>query len=128
MSDRKRGLHASPRSETARLLADALALNAEQRASPLAAPPELAERTEPEIRQLPSDRVLLHALIGRDEGIAYLCGLLRCDDVRIVTFTDASDAGKTRWLALAVARELADDEQLRNGATDARSPASLRPG
>ncbi|MGI8484725.1 MAG: helix-turn-helix domain-containing protein [Thermomicrobiales bacterium] len=118
VSDLERGIHASPRPETVRLLADALALEAEQRTSLLAAAhSELAAPAEPETSHPPPNHGLLPELIGRDDDVAHLRGLLRHDDVRLVTLTGTGTGGvgKTR-LALAAAGALADDERFPNGA------------
>jgi predicted ATPase/transcriptional regulator with XRE-family HTH domain len=127
VSDLERGLRTSPRPETVRLLADALALAPEQRATLIAAAhPELAapvvvpasppvvESLEPMSRRWSLPPALLTGLIGRDADVARLSTLLRHEEVRLVTLTGPGGVGKTR-LALAAAAELAADERFADG-------------
>src|SRR5215212_1045505 len=106
IGDLERGIHRVPRLETLRLLADALGLNAADRAELLAAAHPQAtapgrrdhERSHPSV-VLP---VSLTRLIGRETEVAAITRLLAQDDVRLVTLTGPGGTGKTR-LALAVA-------------------------
>jgi predicted ATPase len=70
------------------------------RHDPALAAPEAQPRTEWHLPVPPT------ALIGRRLEVAAVAGMLRRDDVRLVTLTGPGGTGKTR-LALAVAEELA---------------------
>ena len=130
VSDLERGLRACPRPETVRLLADALALGPEERASLVAAAhPELTDAsptpaassvpTPPTtviaIRRPSLDDALLTQLVGREAELAQVGALLR-SDVRLVTLTGPGGVGKTQ-LALAVAAQLDTDERFADGVT-----------
>lgn len=127
VSDLERGIHATPRPETVRLLADALALPIDDCAALIAAAhPELAAPAfvppssptdapaEPEARRLSPTPVSLPELIGRGDDLARICALLHQKETRLVTLTGPGGVGKTR-LALAVAAELAGDAQFAHG-------------
>lgn len=122
VSDMERGLRKNPRPETLRLLAEALALDTEDRAmffvSAHSVPDELARPSQGEIlepgetpaapplaaRPLPRP---LDALIGREDDIEAVVSLFACDQARLVTLTGPGGVGKTR-LALAVASRITD--------------------
>ncbi|MBA2277913.1 MAG: helix-turn-helix transcriptional regulator, partial [Chloroflexia bacterium] len=127
VSDLERGLRASPRPETVRLLVGALALGADDRASLIAAAhPELAHaavsstavpetaRPAPTVIKRRSSPVPPTRLVGRDADTARLRALLRHEDVRLVTLTGPGGVGKTQ-LALAAAAELATDARFADG-------------
>ena len=105
VSDLERGVHQVPRLETVRLLADALGLDAAERAEllaaarpePVATPAGSMGRPALDPLPLPPTR-----LIGREAEVAALCDLLAAREGRLVTLTGAGGTGKTR-LALAVA-------------------------
>jgi predicted ATPase/DNA-binding XRE family transcriptional regulator len=110
ISDLERDLRQAPRLETVRLLADALALTADDRAALLAAarPAVWPEgRSDPASPRSVSVPTPLTRLIGRETEVATLRALLRDDDVRLVTLTGPGGSGKTR-LAIAVAVEMGD--------------------
>jgi predicted ATPase/transcriptional regulator with XRE-family HTH domain len=118
VSDMERGLRKNPRPETLRLLADALALDTQERAELFvnahSVPDDFIRSGQPEtqesvhattviplpIRPLP---LLLDALIGRDNEVAAILAMLERDHVRLVTLTGPGGVGKTR-LAIEVAR------------------------
>jgi predicted ATPase/transcriptional regulator with XRE-family HTH domain len=130
VSDLERGLRASPRPETVRMLAEALRLDAADRAAlTAAAHPELAEEfassvaaspqassrdLQPSPLALPPLPIPPTRLVGREAEVARLCALLRREEVRLVTLTGPGGVGKTR-LALAVAEELAGEERCADG-------------
>ena len=122
VSDMERGLRQKPRPETLRLLAEALALDTEDRAqfftSAHAVPDDGTRASQREVlgpgetpaalrlaaRPLPRP---LDALIGREHDVEAIVSLLESDQVRLVTLTGPGGVGKTR-LALAVASRIAD--------------------
>ncbi len=115
VSDMERGLRKQPRPETLRLLADALALDADERTlffasahhvpddSPLSrqqeAPSEKSTAIPLAARPMPHP---LDALIGREHDIEAIVSLLASEPVRLVTLTGPGGVGKTR-LGLEVA-------------------------
>ena len=129
ISDLERGIHQVPRLETVRLLADALGLDAADRAALLA-----AAHPEPvDTRAIASDGRVARPLpvpptrlIGRETEVAAIVRSSVDDDVRLVTLTGAGGTGKTR-LALAVAAEvqrpLSGWRRLRRSLTTDRSRA-----
>jgi predicted ATPase/transcriptional regulator with XRE-family HTH domain len=111
LSDLERSVHRTPRPETVRLLADALALAESERAElcaaarpepmePMAAGPIGLSPFDP----LPSAPT---RLIGREAEMAVLTDLLATHDGRLVTLTGAGGTGKTR-LAQAAAAKMRD--------------------
>jgi predicted ATPase/transcriptional regulator with XRE-family HTH domain len=131
VSDLERGLRASPRPETVRMLADALQLAPADRAEfiaaarpelqapePPAAAPAEPSPAPPATHVPPLDLepppVPPTRLVGREADVARVCALLRRDAVRLLTLTGPGGVGKTR-LALAVAGELAGDECCADG-------------
>ncbi|MFN8665066.1 MAG: helix-turn-helix domain-containing protein [Thermomicrobiales bacterium] len=110
ISDLERDLRHAPRLETVRLLADALAVTADERAALLAA-------ARPDLRREPSPGVSgshatvpipLTRLIGRETEGMHLQALLRHGDARLVTVTGPGGSGKTR-LAIEVAHGIVAD-------------------
>jgi predicted ATPase/transcriptional regulator with XRE-family HTH domain len=118
VSDLERGLRATPRPETIRMLADALGLGDAERAALIAATrpelvapspgdprsPEAARVTLPTFAPVPLPVPPTH-LVGRAAERARLRVLLTRDGVRLVTLTGPGGVGKTR-LALEVAVDL----------------------
>ena len=111
VQDLERGIRATPRAETVRLLADALGLDASVRADLIAAArPELSTPSTVGSGRLRSAPLPLPPtpLIGREPEVTQACALLRGGQVRLLTLTGTGGIGKTR-IALAVARELAPE-------------------
>ena len=107
LSDLERGLKARPQFETLRLLADALALDSEDRAILLAT----ARPSTPRDAELAASRGFVPeppgVLIGRQQELAAVVGFPR-GETRVLTLTGPGGTGKTR-LALAAAAALAPD-------------------
>lgn len=112
LSDLERGVHEAPRLETVRLLADALELDATDRAGLIAAARQ-REAASPPARApgstlLPGLPATWTQLIGREAEITAVCRLLAEQDVRLLTLTGPGGVGKTR-LAQQAAADLAGD-------------------
>ncbi len=101
LSDLERGISRSARRDSARLLADALALTGTQRARFLAA----AQRRPADIAPMFALALPVPAtsFIGRETEVDVLAAWLRAPETRLVTVTGPGGVGKTR-LALAAAR------------------------
>jgi transcriptional regulator with XRE-family HTH domain len=122
VSDLERGLRTAPRLETVRMLADALALDDDDRATFLVAArpdalghdpaqhgePAVAEASRPTVvpLRLPPLPAPPTRLIGRDAMVDRIAGLLHNREHRLITLTGPGGVGKTR-LALAVAERVA---------------------
>ena len=112
VSDLERGLRRAPYRETIRMLADALALAAADRAA-LEAAVDRGRGPLPGSRPLPEAIVptlpaAVTSLIGRGSEAASVRSQLRRGEARLVTLTGPPGIGKTR-LALAVAAALSAD-------------------
>jgi len=111
ISDLERGVNLRPHHGTIDLLAEALELSPQSRATleaavthrrrPRTAPSSPAETPAP---MLPSEPT---PLLGRAQDVAAVCALFARPGVRLVTLTGPGGVGKTR-LALRVAQELRD--------------------
>ena len=108
ISDLERGINRTARYDTLNMLATAMNLSAEQRASLFAAArPSLTARSEEETPKrslyvLPSPP---GALLGREVELEHGLELLRGQNVRLLTVTGPGGIGKTRF-ALQIAHEL----------------------
>jgi transcriptional regulator with XRE-family HTH domain len=100
----KRGLRRQPYLETVRMLAEALRLDAEQRAAIVAAARPEREAAPPR-RGIPLLPVSATPLFGREREVAAVAAWLTAARARLVTLTGPGGVGKTR-LALAVADRL----------------------
>jgi predicted ATPase/transcriptional regulator with XRE-family HTH domain len=108
VSDLERGIHPTPRLETVRMLATALALDEASRSALLAAARSTASTSAavgPRFVALP---VPLTRLVGREQEVVEIGHVLRDDSVRLLTLTGTGGSGKTR-LAIAAADTLSDD-------------------
>ncbi len=111
ISDLEREARLTPRLDTVRLLADALALGDADRTALLAAARPALQRQSPSALSAASPSTLppaLSRLIGRKDEVAALRAELHEEAVRLVTLTGPGGVGKTR-LATAVAGAAAAD-------------------
>ena len=105
VGDLERGVHHAPRLETVRLLADALALDAQDRAALLAAArPDLP--TAPPSPERPTRPMFLTPFLGRTTEVAAIVTRIRAPATRLMTLTGPGGVGKTR-LAVQAGQELA---------------------
>ncbi|MEO8287218.1 MAG: tetratricopeptide repeat protein [Chloroflexota bacterium] len=108
VSDLERGLSRTPRYDTLDLLTKAMNLEASQRATlfAVARPALPGENAKaPPLQVLPFPPT---ALLGREQELAEVLGLLRGRGVRLLTVTGPGGVGKTR-LALEIAHNLHTD-------------------
>jgi predicted ATPase/transcriptional regulator with XRE-family HTH domain len=107
ISDLERGIHPTPRLETVRMLATALALDGASRIALLAAARSTTSTTSAEEPRFVALPVPLTRLVGREQEVVEIGHLLRDDDIRLLTLTGTGGSGKTR-LAIAAAETLSD--------------------
>ena len=107
VSDLERGVRRRPHPDTARRLADALALAPEARAAFLAAAVYDGATVQASLPPGTPPPLSLDPLVGREEEVAAVAALLGGDGARLVTLTGPGGVGKTR-VALAVAAEAPD--------------------
>jgi predicted ATPase/DNA-binding XRE family transcriptional regulator len=106
ISDLERGRRTHPYFETVRLLADALALEDEERAALMAAARgDEASHDSPVVDHATNLPSPLTSLVGRADDVLAVRELLQWRGVRLVTLTGPGGVGKTR-IALQVAAEL----------------------
>ena len=108
VSDLERGINRTARKDTSRLIADALNLSGASREHfTAAASGRIPDHDDEAIegRRLPT---AVTSLVGRDDDVRALTGLLRRPGVRLVTITGLGGVGKTR-AAIEAARQLEAD-------------------
>lgn len=95
LSDLERGLRQTPRLESLRMLADALALDDATRAALFAAARPLRDPVSPRAPRIASLPLVPTRLIGRAEEMAAIAAMLADPHVRLVTLVGPGGAGKT---------------------------------
>jgi predicted ATPase/transcriptional regulator with XRE-family HTH domain len=106
ISDLERGARRRPHPHTVRVLADALELSENERASLIAAVPKRGEAGDdiPTARSEPLLPMPPTPLVGRERDLEKVMGFLRQREGRLLTLTGTGGVGKTR-LALEAARD-----------------------
>jgi predicted ATPase/transcriptional regulator with XRE-family HTH domain len=107
VSDLERGINRTARKDTSRLIADALGLSGADREHFVATASgrDLTGEHEAAMKARPLPSAVT-ALVGRDDDVRAVTGLLRRPGVRLVTVTGLGGVGKTR-AAIEAARQLA---------------------